>query len=498
MKESFCRLAIWWIVIVAVMVGFGMCLTDVACANWLDCYRATCRVSADGGARGTGCCFRIEQGYVFVLTNAHVVGSSSTASCEFYLRGHQSRPIRGKVVVRKRHDTIDAAIIALPVSAFGDTLPVAVPLANKDLKLSPGQAVFSIGCAGGSWPTAWEGHATGYSGGNLQFVPSPAGGRSGSAIFDAEGTQIVGLLHSRRDGIGGVASTIQALRAELCAAIQEDRLAPVSKKWVRGRCGTYYQVSQKCQGQCPPDCENCPPRLFDAPWRKPREKPTPPVPPSNNPYPSLPPQSGQSNPAPEVDLDPLADRLDRIADLIAGLKTDAPDGALAETLQRFGLIDEQLKATAETVDNLSTRVESGEQVMKKLEMITGDVAVKVVKHEDRIGFHEDRLGSVEGMTGTTRDKLRQRIEDAKAELGDDASKKAIIKAVVMDIAKSHGGIVGIVLVVGLFFLRKNILAKIEAGEPLLIQRVARRFKKVRRRIKGGGEEETVEEEEEVE
>ncbi len=167
-----------------------------------DCIDATCRLRAPDGGTGTGCVFEVSQGRVFVITNRHVVGDASTMQCVFWRRGHQSMELPGEVLVRS--PAVDVAVVTLPAAAFGRRPPRAVPIAPRATQLVEGQTLTSVGCARGAWATGWKGHVSGYAGENLCFTPPPADGRSGSALFDEQGTRIVGLIWGRdqREGRG--------------------------------------------------------------------------------------------------------------------------------------------------------------------------------------------------------------------------------------------------------------------------------------------------------
>lgn len=179
-----------------------------------DCIDATCRITS-GNARGTGCCFEVANGSVYVLTNAHVVGGKRQVECEFWSQGHQSRKLTGTVVALAR-DPADAAVISIPIAQFGGRLPVAVPLAGRNVRLSPGQTIISAGCAKGAWSTAWKGHVLQETGDDVRFTPTPADGRSGSAIFNEDGTQIVALLNARAvDSSHGIAVSLGCLYRNL-------------------------------------------------------------------------------------------------------------------------------------------------------------------------------------------------------------------------------------------------------------------------------------------
>ncbi len=159
-----------------------------------DALQATCRISGPQGVRGTGCAFERSQGCVYVLTNAHVASEANLA-CEFWQRGHKSRPLRAHLIRRtKPMPGPDAAILAIPESSFQGILPSVIPIAPRGTRLRAGQTICSVGCAKGSWQTAWQGHVLKDDGRGVYFRPTPAGGRSGSAIFDVKCEAIVGLL----------------------------------------------------------------------------------------------------------------------------------------------------------------------------------------------------------------------------------------------------------------------------------------------------------------
>jgi hypothetical protein len=182
-----------------------------ASASLADCMDATCRVEAPDGSTGTGCVFEISQGTVFVLTNRHVVGAAESVQCIFWQHGHRSRPITGQVLARS--DQVDVALVTVSASAFEGRLPGVVPIAQRDTRLTQGETVTSVGCAYGAWATGWKGHVLGYDGTSVCFTPPPADGRSGSALFDAGGQRIVGLIWGRLErGQGrGYAVTVDNL-----------------------------------------------------------------------------------------------------------------------------------------------------------------------------------------------------------------------------------------------------------------------------------------------
>jgi hypothetical protein len=156
------------------------------------------------------------------MTNAHVA-TSIRMELEFWSDGFKSRKIIGSTMLRAV--SRDIAVIAIDASAFGRSLPNVIPIAPMDTKLYPGQVITSVGCAGGAWATAWEGHVRRPDGigGMIAFSPTPALGRSGSAIFDADGKMIVALLRAqaidgRKEPVYGLAVNIREIWAALYGA----------------------------------------------------------------------------------------------------------------------------------------------------------------------------------------------------------------------------------------------------------------------------------------
>lgn len=195
----------------ALLVAFIWLLAySQSCADISDCIEATCRISMKIGEEshvGTGTIFERRGDDYLILTNAHVVGTSKTVQVEFWRMGYQTpKPARGSVTHRWLIDGAhrDIAIVSVPAAYFGDYEPPTIPICPRDYKQQT-RTVLSCGCARGSWPTAWRGHVTGTrDGASVEFTPSPANGRSGSALFDPTGSMIVGLVAWRDDekGVG--------------------------------------------------------------------------------------------------------------------------------------------------------------------------------------------------------------------------------------------------------------------------------------------------------
>lgn len=174
---------------------------------------ATCRISSNsGGPMGTGIAVQAEGEYLYILTNSHVVEGKNRVVCEFWRRGFLSSKLTGDVIFRKRDDNqgIDIAVIRARVGAFR---PTVIPIGNTQLIAN--SPITSVGVAKGSWPTAWIGHIKDYTdeGNTMLFIPSPANGRSGSAIMDEGYNNVIGLLYARNEKGGyGYAMSLKGLQ----------------------------------------------------------------------------------------------------------------------------------------------------------------------------------------------------------------------------------------------------------------------------------------------
>ncbi len=247
-----------WAAALATLLGpAGACRASLS-----DCYDATCRVTSqrravrmsDGQTKtvspsGSGTVFEISRGKIYVLTAAHVADRPSCA-CQFYRFGHESAEFPAATVARDAR--ADVALVVVSVESLGGVLPKVIPIAEPGTVLAPGEELLSVGMANGAWPTGWKGHILKAEGGKgkaegneeIIFVPPPAEGRSGSALFDAAGTKIVGVVRARmEDGRSAVGLAIPL------AAIYRAFRSPVA----------YQAVALTEPVQCPGGvCPNCP------------------------------------------------------------------------------------------------------------------------------------------------------------------------------------------------------------------------------------------------
>lgn len=174
--------------------------------------RATCRIFA-GNARGSGVIFDADEDNYHVLTNAHVVGrTGNRVTLEFEHSGYRSRPIAGRVVRSHiaRNSSIDLAIVELPRSAFPGPMPV-VPLAEGDAK--DGETVLTVGAQGGAAVSLQRGHIVRQTRGLIYYKPEALPGRSGSPLFDDEGSRVIGLVAWRTGDGHGLAMNAAAVHS---------------------------------------------------------------------------------------------------------------------------------------------------------------------------------------------------------------------------------------------------------------------------------------------
>ncbi|MFZ5832479.1 MAG: S1 family peptidase [Planctomycetota bacterium] len=209
----------WFAVIGGFLLVAAMCSPPVARAGLpAETFHAVCRVTCgQAGAQsvGTGCVFALDDEAAWVLTCAHVVDREPIC-CEFWRAGHPSTPLSATLARRTDVRDADVAVLVVPRALFGNAPPEVITLAEPR-SLRRGETVVSLGCPQGSWPTGWTGHVLGDDGPQtVIFLPTPADGRSGSPLLNAEGTEIVALVRARApDNSYGYADSAAAIRRAL-------------------------------------------------------------------------------------------------------------------------------------------------------------------------------------------------------------------------------------------------------------------------------------------
>ena len=393
--------------LLGVVIGGLLLLAALATAargSLADCYDATCRISAGQGQQrnlGTGCAFNDARGHICVLTCAHLVEKYPTVLCEFFTGGHKSQPLAGRVIAK---DTAtDSAIVVIPRASFGGRLPTIIPLAPRDYMPKQSATLSSVGCPGASWATAWRGHCRGYFGHRMAFFPPPADGRSGSAIFDGEGTMIVALLFGRAtDDSQGMATPVGLL----------DRVYVNRVSWRPTQC-----AGRECQV---------------LPWNK---KP-PQQPQTINVWPTAPQTPVDAPPAASVDLSPLTSKLDKIAELlekrfpaeaaapelpmipapVADRESIDPDAIVEEAAREAATATEAAISTAVQPirAELQGEIDTAKEERGRLATLVGNLA--------------ERVGDV----GDLKDRVDARLEKISKDMPDDASIREKARAYAKD------------------------------------------------------------------
>jgi S1-C subfamily serine protease len=150
---------------------------------------------ASGVSWGTGTVVDCRQGEALILTCGHIFRDSAgkgRVEVDLFAPG-AGRGIAGQVVSwdLKR----DLAL----VSVFTDATVDPVRVGGSDCRVSPGEAVVTVGCNGGADPTIHHSRVTAvdkYLGPpNVQVAGQPVQGRSGGGLFAIDGT-LVGVCNA--------------------------------------------------------------------------------------------------------------------------------------------------------------------------------------------------------------------------------------------------------------------------------------------------------------
>lgn len=194
---------------------------------------ATVRIFARDGSLGSGSIFSKTEKEVLILTNAHVAGgTNASVKVEFWYQGRLSKKVPAVVVkslLSNRTDH-DYAVVSVKAEDLGSYFDVLSPIPLAEAAFTPDfSKLFSAGCPQGTWQTHWIGHGTEALGEQaVKFVPMPANGRSGSAIYqvlEGGGVVQVGVITYRtkspgKDGTSetdgeGIAQTISHIRKHM-------------------------------------------------------------------------------------------------------------------------------------------------------------------------------------------------------------------------------------------------------------------------------------------
>jgi hypothetical protein len=391
------------------------------------------------------------------LTNAHVANNSSLRA-EFWSDGHKSELIDAKLL--QRADREDVAIISVPLSVFNEgRVPQIYPLAFGS-KLSPGEEIVSHGCANGGWPTMFRGHVLEDNGSVVKFKPPPAGGRSGSAIFDSSGTKIVGLVYER---------------AQNSDEMWGKAIAPSTIARVLGMTPAVFKTQYNTQcpgGVCPQPSAPQMPKFNRNIMGK-----------QEFVYPQLPPA------APQVQVPDCTERCTNIEKQLLTQKMELD--ALKAEIENFHGLNDSVAGNAGTVSDIQARIdevngdvtlnkETVEAMLAKLEEANKTIAAlqgKVDGVPDTSGLEgkitdavDGKLSDLEsGLDATIAgkvddglneidDKVDEKVSDGieKAESGWADKIKSAASSALWGIVSMWGWPAGIGLVIAGFFLYRKV------------------------------------------
>ena len=206
---------VWVVALVCGSLSFGQCVGGVCRSSWLEpiapvvvsepvgvssvlVRESAVRIRVGNSCGSGSICGRNEKG-VFVLTNAHVVGTTLGRSVRVDRGGSE---IEGRVIASAFSDvnSVDFAFVLLPVGSFADCPAIALSVGD----VGRGERFSSVGfpkCAG---PVSFSGVVSD-DGSVVKWLPNAIPGQSGSAlVFD--GVQKV-LLTWRWGGYGAGQAT---------------------------------------------------------------------------------------------------------------------------------------------------------------------------------------------------------------------------------------------------------------------------------------------------
>lgn len=417
---------------------------------------ASCRVRVSGSA-GSGTSIAADDTHVYILTNAHVVGSNRTATCEFFRYGRKTQRLPGAIIWKSHSDRSvkDFAIIRIEKSLFGEFPPRIVPLAPADHVVQKNDYIASAGCPQARWLQLWEGHALSEASKNrVLFTPPPLGGQSGSGVYtviDGD-TYLCAVLTWRIENSKGgaihIGNFLRAVKGEASydstqvpdswqyanASTNTDTANIITRKayYALGVNGVYYLQNWDHTGwlqsvtfpagspsvpiaqwgilmevQCPGG--RCPP--FISPPNNntpPKENPAPENDGDNtNPYGVLPPNFGK-------DFVPEANKkLQEYKDTIEKLKNDI--GGLAKQVEDLTTSVSEKDGTIEVLvkekESLSTTISEKQELLEKLQNQLKSLKSNENLNNDEILYLQKRIGTLQNDITTQLGEISNLKED---------------------------------------------------------------------------------------
>lgn len=181
---------------------------------------STCFIKTTHGS-GTGVVYAEDAEYFYICSAGHVLRDGNgkqdkTVEIGFYCDGRQSPLVNSEVLWTeyKANTSDDLGVVRLKKELVKD-LPVRVtPFDSEKDSIGVDSVITSWGCANGSWATGLVGRITSSSNDYVYFNPNPAVGRSGSPVFNKDGSKVVGII-VMQSASGGIAVPVPKIRSLL-------------------------------------------------------------------------------------------------------------------------------------------------------------------------------------------------------------------------------------------------------------------------------------------
>ena len=405
---------------------------------------AACRVRVSGSA-GSGTSIAADDRHIYVLTNAHVVGSSRQATCEFFRYGRKTQRLPGSVIWKSHSNRSvkDFAIIRIEKSLFGEFPPRIVDLAPIDHVVKQNDYIASAGCPQARWLQLWEGHALSEASNNrVLFTPPPLGGQSGSGVFtviDGD-TYLCAVLtwriESDKGGAIHIGNFLRAVKGEAshnndieipeswqyAAATTQQSPPTRGAYYALGSNGTYYLQNFNSTGwqrsvtlpvghegvsiakwnvilrvQCPGG--RCPPFISPPNNQLPPNNNPPengPLPPNGegNPYGVLPPNFGEKVPDKNKVIDEYKITIDALKKEIEGLVQQVTNLNVSLT-EKTSTVDTLVQEKEALNTTLSERIQS---LNKRIGVLNENVHVQLDTVKNLKGELDEKGRTINGLS----------------------------------------------------------------------------------------------------
>lgn len=146
---------------------------------------------------GTAFCFKEDTDSYYLMTAGHCCQAKAVAINLFH--GEKTLQISADIVEKAFMGpldiNVDAAILKVKKENLGTypKLNVLSLITNEEAKKVSG-TIWTYGCPKGGFPTAYRGRIIGVKDEEIYFTPTALVGRSGSPIFNSDGTKVIGMI----------------------------------------------------------------------------------------------------------------------------------------------------------------------------------------------------------------------------------------------------------------------------------------------------------------